>query len=157
VQGIRRLNELATAKMTAQVVVPKEETVRIFGQNMPEFLVGQKVLLIARGEVEAGIDLDELHQEDVKVHGKKVTINLPEAQILDASLDEDKTRLYDWDRGILIKGDYTLVEEARREAVDRIEAAAKDDDIVEKAQNNAEDSIREFLTSLGYEKVEFID
>jgi len=45
--------------------------------------------------------------------------------------------------------------EARREAIDRIEAAAQDEDIVGKAQNNAEDSIRQFLISLGYKEVVF--
>jgi hypothetical protein len=42
----------------------------------------------------------------------------------------------------------------RREALDEIEAAAQDEDIVEKAQNNAEASIREFLKFSGYKKVE---
>jgi Protein of unknown function (DUF4230) len=125
------------------------------GQDMPDFLVGQKVLLIAKGKVEAGIDMDELGQDDVKVDEKKVTIHLPKARILDASLDEDGTKLYNWDRGLLVKGDYTLVEDARREAIDRIEADAWDEDLVAKAQTNAKDSIREFLMSLGYKKVVF--
>ncbi len=155
VQGVRRLNELATAEMTAQVVVPEEEVARIMGQEVPEFLMGEKVLLIARGEVEAGIDLDELSRNDVKVEEEKVTIDLPEARILDSSLDEEKTRLYAWDRGLLTRGDYTVVEEARREAIDRIEQAARDEDIVQEAQNNAEDSVREFLISLGYKEVVF--
>ncbi len=156
VQGVQRLNELATAEMTAQVVVTKEENIRIFMQPVPEFLAGQKVLLIARGEVEAGINLDELGQDDVEVDGEKVTIDLPQARILDSSLDEEKTRLYDWDRGLLVRGDYALVEEARRDAIDRIEQAARDEDVVEKAQDNAEKSIRQFLLSLGYEEVVFI-
>lgn len=156
VQGVKRLNELATAEMTAQVVVPREENVEIFGREVPESLTGEKVLLIAVGEVEAGIALDELGQDDVKVEGERVTIDLPEARILDSSLDEEKTELYDWDRGLFVRGDYTLVEEARRGAIEEIEQAARDEDIVEKAQNNAESSIREFLTSLGYEKVVFV-
>jgi Protein of unknown function (DUF4230) len=155
VLGVRRLNELATAEMTAQVVVEKEKNAHIFTQELPEWLAGQKVLLIARGEVKAGVDLDDLGQDDVHVEGKKVAIHLPEARILDSSLDEDETRVYDWDRGLFIKGDYTLVEEARREALEKIEATARDEDIAQKAQNNAEDSIREFLISLGYDKVMF--
>jgi hypothetical protein len=156
VLGVRRLNELATAEMTAQVVVTEEQNdTRIFFQPLPAFLTGEKVLLIARGEAEAGINLGELGEEDVKVEEKKVTIDLPEARVLDVSLNEDKTRLYDWDRGVLIRGDYSLVEDARREAIGRIEQAARDEDIVEKAQNNAENSIREFLLSLGYEEVVF--
>jgi hypothetical protein len=155
VLGIRRLNELATAEMSAQVVVTEQKDVRIFSQPLPRFLTGQEVLLIAKGEVEAGIDLDELRGDDVRVDGKKVTIALPKARILDTSLNEEKTKLYDWDRGVLIKGDYFLVEEARQDAVDEIERTAREDDLVDKAQSNAEDGIRGFLTSLGYKKIAF--
>jgi len=155
VLGIRRLNELATAEMTAQLVVTEQKDVRIFSQPLPRFLTGQEVLLIARGEVEAGIDLDELREDDVRANGKRVTVDLPKARILDTSLDEDKTKLYDWDRGIFIRGDYSLVEEARQDAVDEIEQTARDEDLVGKAQDNAEDSIRGFLTSLGYKKIVF--
>jgi Protein of unknown function (DUF4230) len=56
---------------------------------------------------------------------------------------------------VLTRGDYTLLEEARREAIDRIEEAAPEEDLVEKAQNNAENSMREFLTSIGYKRVVF--
>jgi hypothetical protein len=60
VQGVQRLDELATAKMTAQVIIPREENVRIFTQPLSEFLTGEKVHLLATGEVEFGIDLAEL-------------------------------------------------------------------------------------------------
>lgn len=56
---------------------------------------------------------------------------------------------------MLTRGDYTLLEEARREAIDRIEEAAPEEDLVEKAQNNAENIMREFLTSIGYKRVVF--
>jgi hypothetical protein len=32
---------------------------------MPEFLTGEKVLLVATGEVEAGVDLNEVESDDV--------------------------------------------------------------------------------------------
>src|SRR5215203_4581610 len=111
VLGIKRLNELATAEMTAQVVVTEQQDVRIFSQPLPQFLTGQEALFIARGEVEAGIDLDDIQADDVRVDGKRVTLHLPKARILDTNLNEDKTKLYDWDRGVLIRGDYSLVEE----------------------------------------------
>jgi hypothetical protein len=157
VEGIQRLNELATVKYTTQVLVTKEENAEIFRQPLPEFLTGEKVLLVAVGEVEAGVDLDELGPEDVRVTGDTVHIDLPAARILDSSLDEDKTRLYDRDRGVLkIRGDDDLIEEARRDAEDRMVEAAKDNDILTKAQDNAEASIRTLITSLGYDEVRFV-
>ncbi len=156
VQGIQRLNELATVKYTTQVIVTEEQNPRILQQPLPEFLTGEKVLLMAVGEVHAGIDLEELGQRDIQVEGQRVTIDLPQARILDSSLDEDKTKLYDRDRGLLrIRGNDTLLEEARRDAEDRMVEAARQNGIVEQAQNNAEESLRAFVTSLGYEDVVF--
>ncbi len=156
VQGIQRLNELATVKYTTQVIVTEEQNPRILQQPLPEFLTGEKVLLMAVGEVQAGIDLEELGQRDIQVEGQRVTIDLPQARILDSSLDEDRTKLYDRDRGLLrIRGNDALLEEARRDAEDRMVEAARQNGIVEQAQNNAEESLRAFVTSLGYEDVVF--
>jgi hypothetical protein len=156
VQGIHQLNELATAKYTTQVLVTEEENTKIFRQPLPEFLTGEKLLLVAVGDVEAGIDLDELGPEDVQVKGDKVFINLPDARILESSLDEDKTRLYDRDRGLFkIRGNDELIEEARRDAEDRMVEAARDNGILDKAQDNAETSISTLVTSLGYDEVQF--
>jgi len=156
VQGIHRLNDLATAEYTSQVLVTEEENTEIFRQPLPEFLTGEKLLLVAVGKVEAGVDLDELGAEDVRVMGETVIIDLPDARIIDSSLDEDKTRLYDRDRGLFkIRGNDELIEEARRDAEDRMVEAAEENDILERAQNNAEASITTLVTSLGYDEVKF--
>jgi hypothetical protein len=155
VAGVRQLNELATAEMTAQVVVSKEQNARVFLQPLPEFLTGERVFLVARGEVEAGIDLDELDAGDVRVDGERVTIDLPETRILESSLDDETTKVYDWDRGLFVRGDYSLIEDARTEAKEQMEEAAREEDLVQKAQTNAEDSIGSFVRSLGFEEVVF--
>src|SRR5215203_3036853 len=156
VEGIQRLNELATVRYTTQVLVTKEENAEFFRQPLPEFLTGEKVLLVAVGEVEAGVDLDELGPEDVRVTGDTVHIDLPEARILDSSLDEDKTRLFDRDRGLFkIRGNDELIEEARRDAEDRMVEAARENDLLDKARDNSEASISTLITSLGYDEVRF--
>jgi hypothetical protein len=48
-----------------------------------------------------------------------------------------------------------LAEEARDVAVEQLEEAAREDDVLERAENNAEDNIRAFVTSLGFEEVRF--
>ena len=156
VLGIRQLNELATVEQTIQVVVTEEENAEIFQQPLPEFLTGEKLLLVAVGEVEAGVNLDELREEDVRIIGETVIIDLPEARILDTSLDEDATTLYDRDRGLLKpRGNDELIEEARRSALKKIQEGAENNDVLEQAQTNAEDSIRVLVTTLGYERVQF--
>jgi Protein of unknown function (DUF4230) len=117
---------------------------------------GEKVLLIATGSVEAGVDLGDIQKDDVSVKGDTVTIDLPEAEILSASLDEKKTRVYDRDFSPLnFHPDDDLVEKARLRAVEKIEASAHENGILDTAEANAEDSIRAFVTTLGFEKVRF--
>jgi Protein of unknown function (DUF4230) len=157
VQGIHPLNDLATVKYTTQVLVTEEENPEIFrGVHLPEWLTGEKLLLVAVGEVDAEVDLGQLGPEDVRVIGDTIYINLPEARILDSSLVEDKTRLYDRDRGLFrIRGNDEQIEEARRDAEDRIVEAARDNDILDKGQDNAETSISSLVTSLGYNEIRF--
>jgi Protein of unknown function (DUF4230) len=154
VEGIQDLDQLATVSWKESVIVSRESG----GTELERFFSGEKVLLIATGNVEAGVNLAELGRDDVRVNGETVTIRLPEPEILSVSLDEDETRVYDRDFGLLnIHPDDELAEEARDAALDRIEEAARDEDILDQAEQNARDSIRAFVTSLGFEKVEFVD
>ena len=155
VEGIQRLDHLATVRFNESVVVTKESG----GEGIRALLTGEKVILVAEGGVEAGIDLSTLDRSDVRVSGKSVSIDLPEPQILSASLDERETRVYDRDVGLVprINPSDDLAEEARDEAQDRLREAALQDGILDYARRNAEDGIRSFVTTLGFEKVEFVD
>ena len=86
---------------------------------------GEKVIVIATGKVEAGVDLGDIEKDDVAVDGDSVTIDLPEPEILSVSLDEGRTRVYDRDFSPLnVRPDDDLVEMARLRAVEKIEDAA---------------------------------
>jgi hypothetical protein len=155
VEGIRDLNQLATARWTESVLVTRESG----GTQLERALTGERVLLVAVGEVEAGVDLADLSENDVQVSEDKVSIRLPEPEVLSSSLDEEKTAVYDRDEGLLLRflsTDDQLAEEARDEAVPRVEDAALENGILDQAQSNAEDSIRSFVTTLGFEEVEFV-
>lgn len=152
VEDIQKLDRLDTVRMTQSVVVTKETG----GTELRRFLTGEEVLLVAVGNVEAGVDLSNLTEGDVRVEDKTITLRMPEPEISSVSLDEEQTRLYDRDQGVLrLRPDETLVEEARREAQDELVAAARQNDIRATAESNAEDTIRTFLTTLGYEEVRF--
>src|SRR5215204_6254203 len=134
VEGIQELDQLATVRWTESVPVTKETG----GAILDRLFNGEKVLVIATGEVEAGIDLGDIGKDDVSVNSDTVTIDLPEPEILSASLDEEKTRVYDRD----------FVEEARLQAVETIRDDARENKILDTAEHNAEDSVRAFVTTL---------
>jgi hypothetical protein len=154
VEGIQELDRLATVRWTESVVITRESG----GTQLEQFLTGERVLLVATGEVEAGVDLAEMDVDDVRVDGDRVTVDLPETQMLSSSLDEERTRVYDRDRGLLNLGaDDVLVQEARQDAEAEVVSTAEENGILEIAERNAEESIRAFVTSLGFEEVEFVE
>jgi Protein of unknown function (DUF4230) len=153
VEGIQELDRLATVRWTESVVVTRESG----GTRLEQVLTGERVLLVATGEVEAGVDLAEMDEDDVRVDGDRVTVDLPEPQILSSSLDEERTRVYDRDRGFLNLGaDDVLVQEARQDAEAEVVTTADENGILKTAERNAEESIRAFVTTLGFEEVEFV-
>ncbi len=152
VEGIQDLDQLATVRWRESAVITRQSG----GSQFEQFFTGEKVLLVAAGDVEAGVDLSKIGRDDVRVNGDEVTIRLPDPEILSASLDEDKTRIYDRDFGLLnFHPDDDLVEEARGKAEEKVEAAARDNGVLDQAENNAEDSIRAFVKSLGFREVRF--
>jgi hypothetical protein len=154
VEGIQDLNRLATVRWKESVIITRKSG----GTELERILSGEEVTVVATGYVEAGVNLAELGRDDVRVDGEAVTIRTPEPEILSVSLDEDETRVYDRDFGLLnVRPDDALVEEARDAAVGKIEEAARDGDILYHADKNAENGIRAFVSSLGFERVEFVD
>jgi hypothetical protein len=152
VEGIRELDQLAAVRWTESVPVTKESG----GDIWERVFDGEKVIVIATGNVEAGVDLGDIHKGDVSVDGDTVTIDLPEAEILSASLDEETTRVYDRDLSPLnFHPDDDLVQEARLRAVEKIEASARENGILDTADQNAQNGIRAFVTTLGFDEVRF--
>lgn len=152
VEGIQELDQLATVRWTESVPVTRETG----GGILDRLFSGEKVIVIATGKVEAGVDLGDISKDDVSVGGDSVSIDLPQPEILSASLDEEKTRVYDRDFSPLnMRPDDQLVEEARLRAVEKIKGAARENEILDTAEKNAEDSVRAFVTTLGFEEVRF--
>ena len=152
VEGVRELDQLATVRWTESVPVARQSG----GDVLDRLFSGEEVLVIATGEVEAGVNLAEIGKDDVRVEGDTVTMRLPEPEILSSSLDEEKTRVYDRDFSPLnVRPDDDLVEEARLRAIKKIEETARENGILDTAEENAEDSIRAFVTTLGFREVRF--
>ena len=152
VEGIQELDQLATVRWTESVLITRETG----GNILDRLFSGEKVIVIATGEVEAGVDLGDIDKDQVSVNGDSVTIDLPEPEILSANLDEERTRVYDRDFSPLnVRPDDDLVERARLRAEEKIEDAARENKILATAERNAEDGIRAFVTTLGFDEVRF--
>ncbi len=154
VSQVRSLSKLETVHYQMEKVVTGQSS-----GPLPEFLTSDKILLVAHGEVVAGLDLSRVQPEDITVitDAGRVIITLPQPQILYSKLDNDKTYVYNRSTGIFNKPDPNLETQIRRAAEQQIVQAALEDGILQKADENGRQVIRTLITGLGYKEVEFRD
>jgi len=145
-QQVQTLSELVTVKYVLEKVVILED-VKWYGEN--------RVLLVAHGIVKAGIDLQELKPQDLRMDDKKVLLKLPRAKITDLYLDDHQTRVVDRTTGLLRTFDKDFEQNARRQAVDDLRLAALHHGIYGDAEERARLQLTNFFHQLGFE-VEFV-
>lgn len=146
---IQELGNLETASYTIEKIVEAGEQRNAF-QNL---LFGDRILLIAHGNVVAGVKLSQVTQENVQVEGENLVITLPPPEILSSYLDNSKTRVYDRTRGYLTVGDKDLESEARLSAETSILQAACEAGILEEARENAIEQITKLFELSGFTTV----
>ncbi len=149
IKQMESLNRIETASYTLEKIID----VQTSGTSLQKLLYGDRILLIAHGQVIAGFDLSKIQDDQVQVEGKKLKITLPRPEILVTKLDNEQTRVYDRDQGILTKGDRDLESEARKEAEMVIKDAACKGGILEEASKNAKNQMTTQFKSLGFEEV----
>jgi hypothetical protein len=85
-----------------------------------------------------------------------LNVRLPPAEIFVATLDNDKSYVYDRSTGLLSHGDQDLETNARQAAENEIRKAAVEDGILNLAQQNAESYLSKFFGALGFPNPVFI-
>jgi Protein of unknown function (DUF4230) len=150
VAKIQQLQRLETVAYTTDKIVEGDRESLI----LPDFLAGDKLLLVAHGEVIAGIDLSHLKNSDVVISGKNIRVHLPEAEVFSARLDSAQTRVYSRTTGLLVAADENLESEVRQKAEQQIRDGAMADGILQKAQQNAQTTVKSMLLGLGFESIQ---
>ncbi len=153
IRAVQPLARLETVQYSIEKVIVAES-----GQGPLGFLFGDRLLLVAHGNVIAGVDLSKLQDGDIEVlNDGRVIVIMPPAEIFVATLDNDKTFVYDRDVGVLTQGDINLETAARQAAEDEIESAALEDGILQIANQNGRATVTLLILALGFEEVIFID
>jgi len=152
IHDVRSLARLETIQYSLEKVIVAES-----GQGAFGFLFGERLLFIAHGSVIAGIDLEKMEPEDLRVEEGVLYVQLPAAEVFVAVLDNDKSYIYDRELGALTKGNQQLETEARQAAEAEILASALQDNILDQAQINAENFLYRLFLDLGFPDVIFVD
>lgn len=150
IHEVRSLARLETIKFSLEKIITAETRQGVF-----DWLIGDRLIFVAHGEVIAGIDLNKLDQEDLDVRGGVLYVKLPEAEIFVTALDNEQSYVYDRDTGLFTHGEVNLETEARRVAEREIEKSALEDGILELAAQNAESFLDRLFRDLGYPEVIF--
>ena len=150
INEVRALARLETIQYSIEKVVTCEVNQGTFG-----FVFGDKVLFVGHGIVIGGIDMEKIGPEHLRLENNVLYVTLPPAEILVATLDNQKSYVYDRDTGILVKPNADLETNCRQSAEDEIRRAALEDGILQQAQTNAENYLYRFFQALGYDNVIF--
>ena len=151
VDRIQRLQRLETVVYTMDKLVTGARENPIF----PDFLAGDRLLMLVHGEVVAGIDFTDLKLGDVRVNGKQIQLHLPAPQVFRTRIDSAKTRVYSRQTGLLVPTDPNLETQVRQEAERQLQEAAMADGTLRTAQQNAASTLTSLLQGLGFEKIDF--
>jgi len=148
---IRALARLETIQYSVEKVITAE-----IGQGSFDFLFGDKLLFVAHGTVIAGIDMNKLGPEHLRYDGNVLYVTLPPAEVFIATLDNQKSYVYDRETGIFTNGINDLETLARQTAEQEILKAAMEDGILNQAQINAEAFLLKFFAALGFPNTIFV-
>jgi len=151
--AVRDLARLESAEYHIERVIDlRDRQQRMFGLVEAE----DAILLVAAGEVSAGVDLTRIRDGDVGVdpEARTARVVLPPPEVLSTRLDNDRTYVHTRDTDVLARRSESLESRARREAERTLEASAVEGGILDRGRINAAETVRVLVRSLGYEEVE---
>jgi hypothetical protein len=152
INEVRALARLETIQYSIEKVITGET-----GGGTFQSLFGDKILFVGHGTVIAGIDMEKLQPEHMRFENGVLTVRLPPTEIFIATLDNEKSYVYDRETGVLAKPDVNLETLVRQRAEEEIRKAALEDGILEQARLNAEAYLFKFFAALGYPNTIFVD
>ena len=150
VRGLARLESVAYHM--ERIVDLKQRQPRLFGLLEVE----DEILLVAAGDVIAGVDLAKMRDGDVTAlpDERRVRIQLPPTEILVVRLDNELTYVHSRKTDFLAKRAEEIETRARQIAEESIRGAALSAGILDRARQGAEQSLTVLIRSLGYDHVD---
>lgn len=151
--AVKSLSRLETQSYHLERVVDlTDHETHVFGLLQAK----DAILLVAVGDVVAGVDLEHLAEGDVSADwaARRATLRLPPPTVFSATLDEKATRVYSRTTDLLAVRHEDLEDRARTDAVRSMEKAAIDRGILDRARADAERALTGLLRSLGFVDVQ---
>jgi hypothetical protein len=163
-KSIQNLRRFQAASGHFEVIVDLEKDTRF----VPSPIRGERVLFVAVGDVEAGVDFSGVKGDavDVSNNRRSVHVELPHAEFFGARVDPSRSYVYDRDRGLidrvasLFQDNPTSEQELYVLAEEKLmDAAENDSGILARAERNTRLMLLGLFEALGFTSVsiEFVD
>jgi uncharacterized protein DUF4230 len=152
VTQVRELSRLEGVSYHVERVVDlKDEQRMLFGLVEAD----DALLLVASGDVVAGVDLGRLTTADVTVaaDGRSVTLRLPAAEVFSARLDNARTYVHSRQTDLLAERQESLETRARQAAEQTLQAAAEEAGILKRAEESVARTVSSLVRALGFDAV----
>ena len=152
-QSLTELSEFRAASAYYETVVDlKDDT-----NNLPDWISGERVLYVGKGDVDAFVDFGELDERrvDLSEDGTSVTVKLPAPTVDEPALDLETSYVADRDEGFInkFKGS-DLEREAQLKAIEQMTTAATGEGkLIDLAKESTTAMLRGLFGSLGYTNI----
>lgn len=144
---VQDLNQLVTVRYIIDKVVLVED-VKWYGEN--------RLLMVAHGVVNAGIDLSKVGADRIDVAEGRVRVRIPRPRVLDVYLDDRRTQVVERATGLLRDFDKDLEQNARVQALDEIRLAAREGGILKDAEERARKQLESLFRAAGFTEVQVV-
>lgn len=156
-KSIQDMNRFEGASGNFQVVVDLDKDAKF----LPDAVRGKRTLYVGAGSVDAYVDLGKVADGAVTVSDDRRTasIRLPHAALERASLDPKHSYVVSQQRGLFDRiGDFFSgnpgnLQQLNELAATKIQTAAKQTELAQRAETNTRTMLTRMLTSLGFTKV----
>ncbi|WP_067452991.1 DUF4230 domain-containing protein [Actinomadura macra] len=156
-QSIRDLHRYEAASGNFQVIVDLEKDAKF----LPDAVRGKRTLFIGNGSVDAYVDFSKVASGAIKVNPDRTsaTITLPEAQLEPTNLDSKRSYVFSTERGLFNRfGDFFSGNPNDQQqlyilASQKIQAAANESGLRQRANANTKLMLENMLKALGFTTV----
>lgn len=156
---LQDLSDFHAATANFEIMVDLEKDVRY----VPAVLAGERAVLKAVGSVDAVIDFSNIGPSSVSIaEDGLVTVALPEVRLAPAVVDPSSSSVTTRKRGIINRLSSVFVDSPTSEkalyvaAGEKMDAAAQDSGLVERAQANVTKTIEGLAAGFGYDQVKVV-
>lgn len=145
---IRNIGVLSTSEYTFGKVLRIEDPGEWYAYG------DRKILISTKAIVKAGVNLNDLKQEDIKVNGKTLSIDLPPASITSFQMDPNQIKVEMEDINWFRDG-FTQQEKNKflKEGEKKIRQEIEQTNILKDAERTSTEFITKFYKQLGYDSV----